>query len=467
MRTELLKRHPDDPAGGGGGEAPFDPLNAVQVSGREPDAASLLDPAHQSLSDAIRITFRILQLAMIVLAVLFAFSGFQSVREGERGIRLLFGKVRAASLDPGFRFSFPYPVGELVRVNTGAVNLSIDKTFWPFVEESARSRPVDQLPRASSLNPANDGSLLTADNNIAHTQWSVVYRREKPDLYAQNVYTEDEKKLVMAAVERGIVHATAQVTIDDLLKQSAGDAGSVASRAKEIAQRMLTQTESGLVIDQLALDQKMPPLYVRDKFNNVQAAASYASKKREEAETERQRLLNAKAGSAVDALIAGIDEYERGVDLNDAKAKSAALAKINAIFEGRAGEDVPHVSGAVTSLLNDARQYRTNTVNQARAQVTLFNAKLEQFEHNPTIVVHREWTEALTKFFDRDSVQQMWLPAGTSTLELVINPDPDVMKELDRAAKLRDAEAARDASERARKAARFRTDTGVLQATPR
>src|SRR5262249_31462780 len=161
------------------------------------------------------ITFRILQLAMIVLAILFAFSGFQSVREGERGIRLLFGKIRAANLDPGFRFSFPYPVGELVRVNTGAVNLSLDRAFWPYVDEASRSRPIDQLPRTASLNPANDGSLLTADNNIAHTQWSVVYRREKPDLYAQNVFTEDEKKLVMMAVQRGIVHATAQVTIDD------------------------------------------------------------------------------------------------------------------------------------------------------------------------------------------------------------------------------------------------------------
>lgn len=456
-----LKRGPDDPLLGGPGGARPDEASAA------PDDASLLDPAHQSLSEAIRITFRILQAAMVVLAVLFAFSGFQSVKEGEQGIRLLFGKVESARLDPGFRFSFPYPVGELVKVSTGAVNLSIDRAFWPFVEESSRSRPIDQLPRSSSLNPANDGSLLTADNSIAHTQWSVVYRREQPELYAQNIYTDDERRLIMAAVERGIVHAAAQVTIDDLLKQSTGDAGSVASRAKEIAQRMLTDTGSGIVIDQLALDQKMPPLFLRDRFNTVQAAAANANKQREQAETERQRVLNAKAGAAVDALLAGIDAYELAVDAGDAAGKTAALAKINALFEGRAGADAPRASGEVTALLNEARQYRADVVNRAQAEATSFRGKLELFESSPLVMVEREWKEALTRMMDRDTVQMMWLPEGTSALELVINPDPDVMKELDMAQKRREALAAQEASERARKAARFQTDTGMNQASPR
>lgn len=456
MSEMNLQRGPDDPLAAGGG--------AGGPGGV--DDASLLDPAHQSLSEAIRITFRILQLAMVVLAVLFAFSGFQSVKEGEQGIRLLFGKVETARLDPGFRFSFPYPAGELVKVSTGAVNLSIDKSFWPYVDESNKGRPIDQLPKASSLNPANDGSLLTADNNIAHTQWSVVYRRAQPEQYARNIYTEDERRLVMAAVERGIVHAAAQVTIDDLLKQSTGDAGSVASRAREIAQRMLTESGSGIQIDQLALDQKMPPLYLRDKFNAVQAAAANANKQREEAETERQRIMNTKAGAAVEPLLAAIDEYERAVDRGDSAGKDAALVKVNALFEGRAGPEAPRASGEVTALLNEARQYRADIVNRAQADATSFLAKLEQFENNPLYMVNREWKEALTRFMDRDSVQVLWLPEGTDTLELVINADPDVMKELDRARKERESREAQEASERARKAARFQTETGMLQASP-
>lgn len=427
--------------------------------------ASLLDPAHQSLSDAIRITFRILQLAMVVLAGLFFLSGFQSVKEGEQGIRLLFGKVDAAKLDPGFRFSFPYPVGELVKVSTGAVNLSIDRAFWPYVEDRSRSLSIDQLPASSSLNPANDGSLLTADNNIAHAQWSVVYQRREPERFAQNVFIEDEKSLVMAAVQRGIVHATAQVTIDDLLKQSAGDSGSVASRAREIAQQMLDKAQSGIEIAQLALDQKMPPLYVRGKFNNVQAAASNASKAREQAETARQRILSAKAGAAVDALLAGIDEYERAVELKDAAAKDSALARINALLEGRVA-DGPAPSGEVTTLLSEARQYRADVVNRAQADLAIFRAKLEQFESNPLVMVHREIIDAISAFANRDSVQLLQLPPGTSTLELVLNADPDLLKQMDESQKRREADAAALRRTQQQRAAQFKTDTGLLQATP-
>lgn len=463
MNPPTTLHHPEDPLFPGGGGEP----ERAALATPEAETAALLDPAHQSLSDAIRITFRILQLAMIVLAALFVFSGFQSVKEGEQGIRLLFGKVKAAKLDPGFRFSFPFPVGELVKVSTGAVNVSLDEAFWPHVEDKTKARNIDQLPRTASLNPANDGSLLTADNNIAHTQWSVVYRRSNPEEYAQNIYTEDERALVMLAVQRGIVHASAQVNIDDLLKQSTGDAGSVASRAKEIAQRMLADAGSGIVIDQLALEQKMPPLFVRDKFNAVQAAAATANKEREEAEAKRQSILNAMAGAASADILAGIDEYEKAVDKGDNAGKTEALNHINGILENRAGNDAAKVSGQVTALLNDAWQYRSQVVRQAQSDVSMFRAKQEQFASNPLDMVQREWLDGLAQFRNRDSVQIMYLPSGTHTLELVINPDPDVVKELDRAQKTRDAKAAAEQRERERKAARFKTDTGLMQATPR
>jgi hypothetical protein len=64
-------------------------LSGTGVAG---DTASLMDPANQSLAEALKISFRIVQLAMVVLAALFVFSGFQTVEENEKGIRVTLGK---------------------------------------------------------------------------------------------------------------------------------------------------------------------------------------------------------------------------------------------------------------------------------------------------------------------------------------------------------------------------------------
>jgi len=55
-----------------------------------------LDPANQSLADALRMSFRILKLLMLVLVVLYFLSGWFSVKPGENGVILRFGRVLGA-----------------------------------------------------------------------------------------------------------------------------------------------------------------------------------------------------------------------------------------------------------------------------------------------------------------------------------------------------------------------------------
>jgi len=52
---------------------------------REQRAVSM-EAANQSLADALRFTYRILQVLMVLLAGLFVFSGFQQVRSEERRV---------------------------------------------------------------------------------------------------------------------------------------------------------------------------------------------------------------------------------------------------------------------------------------------------------------------------------------------------------------------------------------------
>ena len=90
------------------GTPPNQPTRRGSVTFREAgdatDAASMLDPANQSLAEALNILLKLLYVGVAALFVAYLISGFKFVKEGERGIRLLFGRVEDSSLEPGFRW---------------------------------------------------------------------------------------------------------------------------------------------------------------------------------------------------------------------------------------------------------------------------------------------------------------------------------------------------------------------------
>lgn len=430
-----------------------------------------MDPANQSLAEALNLTFRILQFGMAVLFVVFALSGFQTIKESESGIRLLFGRVADDNLPSGFRFSYPYPLGELIKVPTGTTTLDLDLAFWPALTADQRNMTIQQLATIgkTSLKPGVDGSLITGDQNIAHTKWRIVYRRADPRLYANNVYTEDEDLIVMAAAMRGVVQAVAQVRIDDLLKQSSGDEGSVAARARAIAQGALDRSKTGIEISQLTLETNAAPLNLYSDFSGVQTAVQKSGEKLSKAQTEAGNTLNAVAGPAHPYLIDQIGRFERASALNDKAARDAALAAIDALLDGREvqidGRAVgPIVSGNVTSIINDARQYKTSVVSRARAQLAIFNAKLEQFRSNPRVMVQRDWADALTAFLSRENVEVFVNPPLVRTMELVLSRDPDIIKEFERVRKEAANLLAAQRRDELNRKEQFKTDTEATRA---
>lgn len=430
--------------------------------GEVQDENALLDPANQSLAEALRLTLRIIYIAMAALIIAYLFSGLQTINEGTRGLRIFLGKVDARDLKPGFQYSAPFPFGEIIRMETGQAEIRLDggNDYWIALSDADKAKPVDQLPPKGKLDPRSDGSLITADGSLAHGRFRVVYRREDADKWAGNIIRDEEAFLVRAAAQRGILQSVAQTNIDDLLKQVPGDAGSVASRAREIAQRSLDDLHSGMVIEKLELTQVMPPLDTRAKFSALQTAVAQASKSREDAAAEARTTLNAMAGEAHTSLLSLIDKYEEALGTGDAKTKQDALAAINVALEGE-GPMGSKVSGEVSKLISEARQYRSQVVNLRRGELASFNAKLDQFKSNPDVMVNREWAEALTAFMSRDSVELFWLPPGLHTLQLQTNSDPDILKALESAARQsKNERAAKEREDQVLKS-RFKTTTGL------
>lgn len=488
---------PDEPSAG-------DPLSTTQrragsvslrQTGDEPDAGSLLDPANQSLSDALRVMYRLLQAGMVVLAIVFVLSGFRYVKEGEKGIRLLFGRVQESGLEPGFQWSAPYPLGDLLKINTkGYEDVRIDRDFWVPIPPGTVDPSPDKLAPTDSIKPEQEGSgyVLTADGNIAHTKWKVGYQRADVTKYSQNILAEGEKEIVQAAVKRGVVHACSQVTIDELLKQSS-DSSSVSGNAKRIAQETLDRMNSGLKIDQFSLDQVIAPLFVRSDFARVQSAVSRAAQARDEASAERTRRLNEVSGLAAPYLVGDesstrkvvglITKYEEAIDMGDAEAQARTLTAIESIFENRpvdvevqrlgpdgkwvaATETVKDMtSGEVRVTLEEARRYQAEVVGRARSDLARFEAKLAQYSANPSLMIQREWSVAMRELLEKDSVQLMLIPPGVHTSTLLLNADPDIIKNRDRARKERENRDAEQRRMRELRETQFRTDTN-LQVAP-
>ncbi|MBS0186737.1 MAG: hypothetical protein JSS51_01635 [Planctomycetes bacterium] len=464
MNDNGALRHPEEgdapqPTPVSGRRASVQLTRGVQ---RTQSTEDLMATANKSLSDALAVTLRIVQFSMVVLFVLFLGSGLQSVREGQRAIRLMFGRVQASDLPPGFQWAWPFPIGELVKVDTGSESISLDSQFWPYVDEKNRGKSIDTLSKDSRLKPGNDGSLITAEANLAHAQWRIVYERKRPVDFAANMLRDQETQIVTAAASNGIVRAVAQTRVEDLLRQSAGESGHVAEMAKSIAQKQLDELKSGIEIQQFQLTTVTPPMYVREAFNSVQSAASKARKAIEQAESEASQLFNSQAGEIEPFLIKQIDAYELSIANNDTEKGKAILDTINQMLEGKPVKVDNEVlenktSGEVARMISEAYQYKSEVINQRRAELASFRAKLTQYRSNPSVMLNREWSDALAAFLDRDSVQLLVVPKSVRTLEIQLTEDFEQAKRRESQLRLQANEKAKRDREEAQRASEFNT----------
>jgi membrane protease subunit HflK len=409
---------------------------SVQLRRGRGEVEGLMDPANQSLAEALRITYRIVQFAMIVLAALFVFSGVQRVEEGQSGIPLFLGKpTSAGELSPGAHFSAPFPLGEIVKVDSGRSKLEIMRTYWPAVAAGDEEMEVDRLSPLPQIAPGRDGSLVTADLNLAHAQWKVNYRRSNPREYAQNILPEDEVEIVSGAVESAIVRVVAEIPMDSLLKQTESNEFSAASRVTAIAQERLDRIDSGIEIDNVTLYRVTAPARLRPDFAGVLSAASAASTQQQQAEGGGRSIYNKVAGLATADLVELINKYDAALELGEADRAESLRDAINTVIEGGA-VDIEGIrvapalaSGEVTEIISTARTEANALRESAEADLRTFRAKLAQFEANPELMMFRDWVAAYDAFTSKPYVQTEILPLSASW-RVVLNADPELAREI-------------------------------------
>lgn len=406
-------------------------LRSDSASGEQ--AINDMHAANESLAAAFRTMYRLLQLAILGLVIIYGLSGFNSVGAGESGIKVVFGRPSAETVPPGFTWNLPYPLGRLVRVETGQRTIQLEGEFWFRTEERDRGRSLEELARSPrrSLDPLRDGALITSDQNLVHTQWTVVYRREDPREFATNI-SDREEDIVRTAVQRGVVRAVSTTAIDDLLRET-GAAGGVASRAQRIAQETLEAIDAGIVLEQLNMRTRTPPLSVWSAFTEVQTAESQSQTQRVQAESFASNELNRVAGAAAEPLLDQINRYEQAIELGEPDEQEAILQTIHMLLAGEPveidGEIQSYpVSGQVSQILNEAQRQRVETEQSARRILSLYEVKLPQYRQNPELVLQSDWARVISGLLGRDTVEVMKLPVGA--INLLLNLDPDIRREI-------------------------------------
>lgn len=276
------------------------------------------DTGSQALSDALRSSFFIIKFLMFGLVALFFCSGFFTVEPQQKAVILRFGKPvgdgAKALLGPGFHWSFPAPIDEVVKIPVGQIQSVSSSVGWYMTTpelEAAKSEP----PPNPSLNPALDSYVLTGDANIIHARATLRYRISDP---LQNYFDfANASNLVQNALNNALFFAAAQFTVDNALTR---DVTGFRERVRARATQLIEQQQLGVTIEQSDV-QVIPPRQLKDKFNAVLEAGVKRDKALNEARSYENEVLSKARGEAASRTNAGETERTRLVEFVAAEAR--------------------------------------------------------------------------------------------------------------------------------------------------
>lgn len=429
-----------------------------------------IDPAQQSLSDALRVSFGLLRAVMVILVIAYLFSGIYQVGEQEEAVVTRFGKVVTDSqgIDrkaQGLHFGWPFPIDNVITVPVNERPIDISQTF--VYEGEGGARP---------LNPEADGSLITGDANIVHARFTATYQITDSPAFIRNFGDPDglttetfnletmegrqsvevtrtgleiAEALITNMVESGIVHAVAGETADEVI----GGRFS-ADRAKAVAQKRLDNLDVGITLTNIAMRLPEMPPSVKDAYELVSQSEATRSTLINQAESERTRLLGEAGGKAAlpingqdGPLVSLLKEYELATSLDDTERLAELDAQLAEVFENLALDvdgETYDIGGQTATIINNALIEKSQITQKIKTEAETVLELREAFENDPELFKERRWQYVTREIFSEDSgIELFYAPSGQRLL-LEMNRDPQIQRNKERARLQADIEAARE-----------------------
>ncbi|NIA17302.1 MAG: hypothetical protein GWO86_03030, partial [Planctomycetes bacterium] len=360
-----------------------------------------LDPANKSLSEALKISFIVLKGIMVILIVIFFLSGVFTVAPDECAIVLRLGKIRGATtkqriLEPGLHLAIPYPVDTIITLpgKNAILSMSLD-SFW--YDERTPLRP------GQGLNPITDGYCLTRndsvagisgnDYNIVHSKWKLTYKIADPELFYKNVFIkapapgqsladiveEELRPLAESMLSDAIIATLVTYSIDEAILSNAR----ISADVKKLLQEKFDSIDSGIEVDSVQITKPITwPRQVAGAFEKSIKASQQSQQEITEAHSYAENTLS-------------------------------------------------ETTGAAAEILAQARAYRTQVVEDARASADYLRKLLPEYRRSPKLVLQKIYQDAIEEVLtnvQETIIVQPGKSSGKVEFRVLVNRDPALKK---------------------------------------
>ncbi|MFD3246832.1 FtsH protease activity modulator HflK [Rahnella aquatilis] len=209
---------------------------------------------------------RIAGIAVAAVVVIWAATGFYTIKEAERGVVTRFGKF-SHLVEPGLNWK-PTFIDQVRAVNVEAVR------------ELAAS-----------------GVMLTSDENVVRVEMNVQYRVTDPEAYLFSVANPDDS--LSQATDSALRGVIGKYTMDKILTEGRT---TVRSDTQRVLEETIRPYKMGITIQDVNFQTARPPEEVKASFDNaiaarereqqsIREAEAYANQIQPLANGEAQRLL--------------------------------------------------------------------------------------------------------------------------------------------------------------------------------
>ena len=380
----------------------------------------------KSFESALATSFRVLKWAMLVVVAAMLFSGIFVVGPGEKAVRILFGKLVGVGADKelssGVHLAWPYPIESYIKVSVDKVtSIEVDGLMY---RDSVN--PQNPASAPESLHPVQDGYTLTGDMNIIHTKWTIKYQiTDVVDYihYIKEIANAGEMDVLLEnMLYDSVIDVSSRFTIDDAWLERRSDF--IDEVIKELRGR-LALVPTGVAIVSLNLVEHRPPVQTLSAFHQAQNAKEASDERISYATSLATKLMNEIAGteSMAQQILAAIEAVEQAEKEKDAGVIESARQALRDRLNG--------ASGQVSSILSDAKSYKSRILEEAKADSDKFEQLLVKFKENPDIFIDQIYREAIAEALE--SVDETWIVTGEpEEVRIYIGRDQELDKKKER-----------------------------------
>jgi len=256
-------------------------------------------------------------LGVLVAVGLWGMASVYTVKPEEQSVELFLGEFSAIG-NPGLNFA-----------------------PWPLVTAEVIPVTRQQTEDMGGARGAQDGLMLTGDENVVDIDYQVVWNINDPAKFLFNL--RDPRQTIRAVSESAMREIIAQSELAPILNR---DRGVIADSLQLLIQTTMDSYDSGVNIIGVNFDKADPPATVIDAFRDVQAAAQ-----------ERDRLEN--------------------------------------VADAYANKVLAEARGQAAQLLEEAEGYRASVVNEAQGEASRFSSVLEEYSKAPEVTRKRLYLETM------------------------------------------------------------------------